>query len=261
MPLGLLLAAGVMLILTYVLGDAAVSAWGWRVAFLLSLVLVVIGLFFRFKFGETLEYIEARKTVMQIENPVAAVFTKYWKELLVGILLAGAAGAVFYYGNTFLPNIASALKLVDAPTRFLAIVLFAVFDLLGIIASGFVAEKVGNVVPITLGIILFIIGALLINQALSNVPMFFAVAILTGLAHGIVYTPEAAFLAELFPTLVRTTDVSSAYQIGNTVFAGTAPYVMTVIMGVDRLLAGVYLAILATLGLVGVLTYALRVKK
>lgn len=252
-PLGLLLAAGVMLFLTLVLGDATVSAWGWRVAFLLSLVLVFIGLLFRLRLGEPIEYIEARRATTRIGNPIREVFVKNWAGLLVGILLAGAAGATFYYGNTFLPNVASALKLVTATEKFSIIVLFAVFDLLEIIASGFVAERYGNIIPIVAGFILFIIAALLVDFGLSSLTGLAALAVLTGLAHGIVYTPEAAYLAELFPTLVRNTGVSASYQIGNALIAGTAPYVMTAILGFGRIWAGAYLAVLALLGLVGVI--------
>lgn len=257
-PLGLLLAAGVMLFLTLVLGDAAVSAWGWRVAFLLSLVLVFIGLLFRLRLGEPIEYIEARRATTRIGNPIREVFVKNWAGLLVGILLAGAAGATFYYGNTFLPNVASALKLVTATEKFSIIVLFAVFDLLEIIASGFVAERYGNIIPIVAGFILFIIAALLVDFGLSSLTGLAALAVLTGLAHGIVYTPEAAYLAELFPTLVRNTGVSASYQIGNALIAGTAPYVMTAILGFGRIWAGAYLAVLALLGLVGVIIYRPR---
>lgn len=257
-PLGLLLAAGVMLAFVQAFGEGATAAWGWRVAFMLSLVLVVIGLLFRLRFGETFEYIEAKRAAEKASNPIGDVFTRYWKPLIVGIFLAGAAGAVFYYGNTFLPNVASALKLIDATTRFLLVVIFAVLDLLGIIASGFIAERIGNVPPIVFGFLLFIIAALLVEQGLSNVSTLFLLAILTGIAHGIVYTPEAAYLAELFPTLVRNTGVSTAYQFGNTIFAGTAPYIMTSILQYGRLTAGLYLAVLAAIGLLGVLLYRRR---
>lgn len=174
------------------------------------------------------------------------------------ILLAGAAGATFYYGNTFLPNVASALKLVSATEKFSVIVLFAGFDLLGVIASGFVAERYGNILPIVAGFILFIIAALLVDFGLSSLTGLAALAVLTGLAHGIVYTPEAAYLAELFPTLARNTGVSASYQIGNALIAGTAPYVMTAILGFGRIWAGAYLAVLALLGLVGVVIYRPR---
>ncbi|AEA13530.1 major facilitator superfamily MFS_1 [Thermoproteus uzoniensis 768-20] len=257
-PLGLLLAAGVMLALTAVLGTAATSAWGWRIAFLLSIIIVVIGLLFRISFGETFEYLEARRSATRIENPIGGVFLKHWASLIVGIFLAGAAGAVFYYGNTFLPNVANALGLVTAAQKFSVIILFAVLDLIGIVVSGFIAERLGNVVPITVGFVMFIIAALLIEQGLSSAAVMTALAALTGIAHGIVYTPEAAYLAELFPTLERNTGVSSAYQIGNTVIASTAPYVMTAILPYGRFWAGAYLALLAVIGLAGVVAYRPR---
>ncbi len=257
-PLGLLLAAGVMLALAEILGSAAVSAWGWRIAFLLSLIIVFIGLLFRYKFGETLEYLEAKRSASRVGNPVGVVFAKYWAGLLVGIFLAGAAGAVFYYGNTFLPNIAGALKLITATEKFSVIILFAVLDLMGIIVSGFLAERLGNAMPIIAGFVLFIIAALLVEEGLSSLTGLVALAALTGIAHGIVYTPEAAYLAELFPTLARNTGVSAAYQIGNAVLASTAPYVMTIILRYGHFWAGVYLAILALIGLMGVLTYRPR---
>ncbi|MGC9118592.1 MAG: MFS transporter [Thermoproteus sp.] len=257
-PLGLLLAAGVMLALTAIMGTAAVSAWGWRIAFLLSLIIVIVGLLFRLKFGETFEYLEARRSVAKVENPIGGVFLKHWAPLLVGIFLAGAAGAVFYYGNTFLPNVANALGVVTATQKFSVIILFAVLDLIGVIISGFVAERLGNMIPIVAGFVLFIIASLLVEEGLSSVTALATIAALTGIAHGIVYTPEAAYLAELFPTLVRNTGVSSAYQIGNAVIASTAPYVMTAILPYGRFWAGVYLALLAVIGLVGVVAYRPR---
>ncbi|MFP3266212.1 MAG: MFS transporter [Thermoproteus sp.] len=257
-PLGLLLAAAVMLGLTVALGNGAVAAWGWRIAFLLSLIIAIIGILFRIRFGETIEYLEARRAVAKPENPIGGVFLRHWAPLLVGIFLAGAAGAVFYYGNTFLPNVASAINLVSAAEKFTIIILFAVLDLVGVIISGFFAERLGNVVPIAVGFVMFIIAALLVEQGLSNAAVLTALVALTGLAHGIVYTPEAAYLAEIFPTLVRNTGVSSAYQIGNTVLASTAPYIMTVILPYGRIWAGVYLAALALIGLLGVVAYRPR---
>lgn len=92
-------------------------------------------------------------------------------------------------------------------------------------------------------------------MGLSSLAGLAALALLTGIAHGIVYTPEAAYPAELFPTLARNTGVSAAYQIGNAAIASTAPYVMTAILGYGRFWAGVYLAAVALVGLIGVVIY------
>lgn len=147
---------------------------------------------------------------------------------------------------------------MTATEKFSIIVLFAMFDLLGIIASGFVAERYGNIIPIVASFILFIIAALLVHFGLSSLTGLAALAVLSGLAHGIVYTPEVPYLAELFPTLVRNAGVSASYQIGNALIAGTALYVMTAILGFGRIWAGAYLAVLALLGLVGVIIYRPR---
>lgn len=254
-PLGLLLASLIFYIIRMVIGEDATAMWGWRIPFLLSIIIAFIGLYLRYKLGEAFEYIEAREKEKKEAKPLVEVFKTYLLQLIIGIFLAGAAGAVFYYGNTFLPNIATTLKLIDSGTQFIAITLFAVFDLIGIIMSGYVAEKIGIRPPLIVGLLLFVIAALSIDIALTNSGVLLGIAVLSGFAHGIIYTPEAAFLAELFPILARNTGVSASYQLGNTIFAGTAPYIMSLLLPYGRLVAATYLLVVTIIALLGILLY------
>ncbi|MCX8137627.1 MFS transporter [Pyrobaculum aerophilum] len=228
--LGLLTAASVFLLLELVLGSNAVAAWGWRVAYWLAIIAVLIGLFFRLRFGETLEFLEAKMGEKERKNPVGEVFSRYWYETLAGIVLAGTAGAVFYYGNTFAPNIAVALKTVSSSQQFLAVIVFALVEIVGVVLSGVLAERAGPKATIVVASLLGIISALLIQLILQGFGGLLTIAVVAGFAHGLIYTAEAAFIAEIFPTLVRTTGLSVSYQFGNAIFAATAPMIMTSIL-------------------------------
>ncbi len=229
--LGLLTAASVFLLLEWILGPSAVATWGWRVAYWLAIVAVLVGLFFRLRFGETLEYIEAKMSEKRVRSPIGEVFVRYWYETIIGIILAGTAGAVFYYGNTFSPNIAAVtLKTVTPAQQFLAVIIFAVVEILGVILSGVMAEKIGTKTTIVTASVLGLLSASMIQSLLGGFGGLLTIALVAGLAHGLIYTAEAAFIAEMYPTLARTTGLSVSYQFGNAIFAATAPFIMTWIL-------------------------------
>ncbi|MEZ0248071.1 MAG: MFS transporter [Thermoproteus sp.] len=257
--LGLLLAAAVFLVLESVMGTAATASWGWRIAYWLAAIVVVVGLLFRLRFGETLEYIEAKLAEKSPRNPLREVFTKYLFGTIVSIVLAGAAGAVFYYGNTFAPNLARSLNAVTSQEQFLAVIAFAVVEFFGVLLSGVLAESIGPRATIIAGNVLSLAPIALIGMILNGFQGLLTVAVLAGLAHGIIYTAEAAYIAELYPTLARTTGLSVAYQFGNAIFAATAPSIMTVLYrGYGLYVASLYVAALSVLTVILVAAYRRR---
>ncbi|MEL9991213.1 MAG: MFS transporter [Thermoproteus sp.] len=256
--LGLLLAAAVFLILEDAMG-AAVASWGWRIAYWLAAIVVIVGLLFRLRFGETLEYIEAKLAERSPRSPLSEVFVKYLFGTIVSIVLAGAAGAVFFYGNTFAPNLAVSLKAVTSQQQFLAVIAFAVVEFFGVLLSGVLAESIGPRATIIAGNVLSLVPIALIGMILNGFQGLLTVAVLAGLAHGIIYTAEAAYIAELYPTLARTTGLSVAYQFGNAIFAATAPSIMTVLYsGYGLYVASLYVAALCVLTVILVSIYRRR---
>lgn len=258
--LGLFLAAAVFLALSSALLPSDMASWGWRIAYLLSLIAVAIGLLFRLKFGETLEFLEAKSAERAARSPIGEVFARHLHATAVGIILAGMAGAVFYYGNAFAPNLAAALKAVTPQQQFEAVMAFAAVELLGVFLGGLYAERFGTRIPIITAAAIMLIPSFLISLAFQGFAGLLAIATLTGLAHGLIYTPEAGFLAEVYPTLARTTGLSVSYQFGNAIFAATAPTIMTLLYKYGAMAAASYLIalIIATMILVATFRPARR---
>jgi len=254
--LGLLAAASVFLLLEAILGSKAVASWGWRVAYWLAAIAVVIGLLFRFRFGETLEFMETALREKGPRSPLREVFVKFWRGTIVGIVLAGTAGAIFYYGNTYSPNLAVALKAVTSQEQFLAVVVFALVEIVGVVVSGLLSERIGPRAVIVVAALLGLAPAFLIQQITQGFGGLLTVASLAGLVHGLIYTAEAAFLAEIYPTLARTTGLSVSYQFGNAVFAATAPMIMTWLYQSSGLsFASIYIIVLSIATALLVATY------
>ncbi|MDI3270250.1 MAG: hypothetical protein QJR00_06060 [Bacillota bacterium] len=95
-PLGILLAAGMLLFLEHLLGEAVLS-WAWRLAFLFSVVMVFVGLLFRLRFPEAAEYQEAKEKAEEVPNPIGTVLSHYPWQVVAGTFLTGAVGAGFMY--------------------------------------------------------------------------------------------------------------------------------------------------------------------
>lgn len=224
--LGILLASGMLLFLEYLLGDAVLD-WAWRLAFLFSVVLVVIGLLFRVRFPEAVEYEEAKEKAGEVPNPIGTVLRQYPWPMLAGIFLTGAVGAGFMYSWTTLPGTARAQGIIDNNVYLLVVFGFGLAELWGVILGGILGERWGNLPLIFAGLLGMTVTGLLAGEVLNHIGLLVFAVLLGGFSHGVAYAPQASFLSSLFPTLARTTGVSFAYQVGNALGSGLTPFVST----------------------------------
>lgn len=226
---GLLLATGVFAIVS-LLPEEQFLAWGWRVPFLLSAVLILVGLYIRSRIVETPAFREIKGEAQIQKIPVAAAFRGYGKTIA---LATGAAATLFsasYVSITYVISYATAQAGHTASSVLTGVTLAAAVAFVAWPLSAAVSDKVGRK-PVLL------IGALLI--LLMGFPFFWlvdtrslpltwlAIVVLYGLAVGMIAGVLPAFFSELFDTSVRYTGVSIAYQAPAVIIGGFTPMIAT----------------------------------
>lgn len=267
-PIGLFMANGVFFLISYWIGHDALVAWGWRIPFVASLVLVMVGLWMRMTLHESHVYQEAEAQGKTTAAPVKEVFVKYWRPIVQGTFIMVATYVLFYVMTAFVQVYSkSPVKLsefgnptglgIPANTFTGFLLIGAVVFGIGTSISGVYADKMGRrkfLIGITLAIIVF--GLVMPLFLTNGTPMSVLVFLILGLSlMGLTFGPMAALLPELFPTEVRYSGASLAYNFAAIVGASVATLVAIKlnehygIIGV-----GVYLAVNGVLTLLALLS-------
>jgi metabolite-proton symporter len=260
-PIGFILANGVFLLLSVTIDAEQFLAWGWRVPFLASAVLVIIGLYVRFKLIETpaFQRVVERGEVARV--PLGRVLVGSWRPLILGTFIMLATYTLFYLMTTFTLTYGTAA--VDAPVAGLGysrneflvmlivgVVFFGVFTLI----SGPLAERFGrraHLIAVTIGIIAF--GLLFTPLFGGGFVGVMAVLVIGFTLMGLTFGPMAAVLPELFPTNVRYTGSAISYNLSSILGAAVAPFIAVALWsaaGGSPVLVGVYLAAMGLITLV-----------
>jgi MFS family permease len=222
-PLGSLLSAGILALMAGIQSDADFVAWGWRVPFLLSAVLVVIGWYIRNKVSESPMFeAELEQAEAPPKLPIVDVFRERPRAVLLGAGLRVGENIVYYvitvFSLTFLVNVAAESRslaldalLIGAAVQFFAIPLLAMLS-----------DRIGRR-PVYafggFGLVVFIFLFFPMLASGSDALIILAIVIALVL-HASMYAPQAAFITELFPTRIRYSGVSIAYQL-TAIFAGS----------------------------------------
>jgi metabolite-proton symporter len=252
-PLGFLCSTGVFLLLTALLSDADFFAWGWRIPFLASALLVVVGLYVRLKLTETPAFLEAVENNERVRLPMFVVFREHWRMLVLGMFAALATFVLFYLMTVFALSWATS-ALGYARKDFLILQMIGVlFFAVSIPLSAVVADRRGRrAMLLAASVAIFLFGLafapLFALKAGGGALAFLALGLFL---MGLTYGPLGTALAELFPTAVRYTGASLAFNLAGIVGASLAPYIATWLAGKYGLeFVGYYLALAATLTIV-----------
>ncbi len=223
-PLGFLAANGLFLLLGLWLDDAEFNAWGWRLPFLFSAVLVIIGLWVRLKIGETPAFQEALDKAPPHAVPL-------WElRMHLAPLLAGSAGVIACFAIFYL---ATAYALAQGTTTFgypretfLAVQLGAnTFLALGIVLAAFHADRTSPGRTLLLGALATVVLGFAFGPGLSSgsLPTIFFTLSAALLVMGFVYGPLGSWLPTLFPVGVRYSGISVAFNAGGIVGGALTP--------------------------------------
>lgn len=245
-PLGFLLANGLFLVLIFWLGhrtaepdlDGAFMTWGWRIPFLLSAVMVAIGLYVRLRIMETPVFSRAVARGEKVKSPLAQVFRSSWRQLIIGTFVMLATYTMFYIVTTWALSFGTGKRPPDGTglgfgyVDFLQLQLIAVLFFAGTLPlSGWLADRVGRrrlLLVVTAGIMAY--GALfgpLLGSGTTSYGTMLIFLIIGMTLMGFTFAPMSAVLPELFPTNVRYTGSGISYNVASILGAAVAPFIAT----------------------------------
>jgi metabolite-proton symporter len=251
-PLGFIFSGGVFLLLSRWLSDEQFFTFGWRIPFLSSAVLVLIGLYVRLTITETPVFSEALHRRERVKVPMLTVLREHPGTLVIGILVSLTAFVLFYLMTVFaLSWGTSALKF--RRDTFLLIQLFAIlFFALTIPLSAVLAERGRRQTAIWVNVLILLFG-LVMGPIFEAGTTGAVVASVIGMSLiGMVYGPLGTLLSELFPTAVRYTGSSLTFNLAGIFGASLAPYAATWLASNYGLqYVGYYLSAAAVLTLIG----------
>ena len=260
-PIGFFFANGTFLLLSWLLTDEQFMSWGWRLPFIFSAVLVLIGLYVRVSLHETPVFAKVAAANKQVKVPLGTLLTKHVRVTVLGTFIMLATYTLFYimtvYSMTF-STAAAPVGLGLPRNEVLWMLMMAVIGF-GVMVpiAGLLADKFGrraSMITITTLIMLF---ALFVFPPLlgSGSPALVMAYLLIGLSlMGLTFGPMGALLPELFTTEVRYTGASFSYNVASILGASVAPYIATWLQANYGLFyVGVYLAAMAALTLIALL--------
>lgn len=224
---GFLLATGSFLLLSLWLDDAAFRAWGWRVPFLASALLVVIGLYVRLRLPETPVFAAVLQQGKALAFPLATLLRQHLKPLLLGALAMVVCYALFYTTTVFALNYGTATLHIPRP-HFLAMLCVAVlFMAAATPLAAWLSDKVGRRPVLLAGGMLacgsgFLLGPMLSSGDTWQITAFLSLELLL---MGITFAPMGALLPALFPPQLRYSGAGAAYNLGGILGASMAPYI------------------------------------
>ncbi|CAB3395284.1 MFS transporter [Kyrpidia spormannii] len=227
-PLGLVLSSGTVALFIAISGPGFLT-WGWRIPFLLSLVLVAIGLFIRLRVMETPYFqkvVEERKV---IAVPVVEVIRRHPKEIVLSALIRMAEQAPFYIFISFVLSYGKTTLGFGEGFLTLATTTAGILSLFTIPFFGHLSDVVGRKNMYMAGAVLVLLYAFPYFGLLdTRIPaLVFLAIIVSMIPHDALYGPQAAFIAEHFPTNLRYSGASIGYQLASVVAGGPAPLIAT----------------------------------
>jgi metabolite-proton symporter len=270
-PIGFIIANGLFLIISAVMPSTDPSRpsdafldWGWRIPFLFSAVMVVVGLWVRLNLVESSAFEKAVRTGKVHDVPLAAAVKTYWKQLILGTFYMLATYVLFYLMTTFSLSYGRAAANAALPglgydyrsfvlMLIVGVVFFGIFTLV----SGPWADRWGRratLICVTIGIAIF--GALWVPMLAAGFVGVMAWLIIGFALMGMTFGPMGALLPELFPANVRYTGSGISYNVSSILGAAVAPFIAVALWsagGGSPLLVGLYLSAMAVLTLIALL--------
>lgn len=251
-PVGFIFANGLFLLLGRALTEEQFMSWGWRLPFLASAILVILGLWIRLKLTETPEFAQAAAGQPGARLPLGEVLRHHFGPVTAGTFATVACYAIFYITTAFALGFGT-INLGIARDHFLLIQLGAIlFMALGIVAAGWWSDVATT-------------RRVLIAGCIATIPMGMAFGPLLGIASdlsiyaalasglfvmGFVYGPLGAWLPSLFPVRLRYSGVSFAFNLGGIMGGALAPMVAQSLVGLYGVAtAGLYMSAAAAISL------------
>jgi MFS family permease len=258
-PAGLLISTGVFALVQAITSEAAFMSWGWRVPFLASALLVVVGLFIRLRIMESPAFERVKETKTEARKPIVDVVRKYPREVLVAMGMRVAENGCFYILTVFVLAYGEEELGLAKGTMLTGVIIAAALGLVTVPLWGALSDRVGRKPLYLAGAVITTLWAFpLFGLMNTETPVLIWLSIVVGinLGHDLMYGPQAAYFSELFGTRVRYSGASLGYQLASVFAGGFAPLIATALLaanGGDPTLVALYMVGLGLITVVATL--------
>ncbi|MEZ2389213.1 MFS transporter [bacterium RCC_150] len=255
-PVGMILATGLLFFLTSGMSKADFNTWGWRVPFLLSVVLIVVGYLIRRAVGESPVFKEIVQRKAESRAPLGELFRKNSKEVILAALIFIANNAAGYLLIAFFISYANkALKMPSAQVL-LATTVASFGWLIFTMVGGWLSDKIGRVKTFLIGYGLVFAWMIPMFELIDSKDIILygtALFVLT-IGLGLSYGPMSAMYAEMFPAQVRYSGISIGYALGSILGGAFAPLIAQALLDATKWSGsvGVYIMVLCVISAFGV---------
>lgn len=230
--IGLILGSLVMSVMT-LLPEAQFMSWGWRVPFLLSVLLVLFGLWIRKGIDETPAFKKAKESGEISRLPIADTLRYHWRAVLIAMGVKVVETAPFYIYGTFIVSYATSNLSFNETDALTAVVIGSLVATILIPIIGHLSDRIGRKKIYLFGIVATVLYAFPYFWMLQQGSVFLlilATVIGLGFIWGAVNAVQGTMMSEFFPAKIRNTGISLGYQLGAAAAGGTAPLVATALL-------------------------------
>ncbi|WP_313677516.1 MFS transporter [Pantoea vagans] len=226
---GTLIGTGFITLVTVMMSADQFQAWGWRIPFLLSLVLVIFGLWLRRGVEETPTFVAMQEQEKTTHTPLKEVFVNYPKQLFIAGGSRIGSDVLYALVVVFTLTYVTTVLQLPRPLALMATMLGAIVNAITVPMFGSLSDKWGRRPVYITGALLAVVWSFLFFVLLdSSHPVLIVLAVIGGLLiHAMMYGPQAAFVTEQFPGHVRYAGSSLAYTLAGIVGGGFAPLIIT----------------------------------
>jgi MFS family permease len=240
-PVGLALAALALLGFRSFFPGAAFDSIGWRIPLLLSLLLLLVGLYIRLRILETPAFAKVKQEGRIARAPLVDVIRYNWREIILSALVRSAEQAPFYIFTTFILAYGVAALKLPLNWLYFGLIVTALVSLVTLPTFGALSDRVGRKRWYMIGAVLIAVFAypyFLLLQTRNPVIVVIAIVLSVSVCHDWMYGPQAALIAERFGTTLRYSGASLGYQLASVTAGGPAPIIATLLVANSAAILG-----------------------